>query len=101
MSEKRQEQSKAVALTYESDKDYAPKVVAKGSGVIADHIIELAKDNAVPIYKNKTLTGMLMAVELDQEIPPELYKVVAEVLAHIYRLDSALGNKKIGKEQLR
>lgn len=93
MEETRPQRPQAVALTYHSEKDAAPKVVAKGSGLVADHIINLAKENAVPIYKNKTLTGMLMAVELDREIPPELYQAIAEVLAHIYRLNQIMGRK--------
>jgi flagellar biosynthesis protein len=85
--------SQAIAISYDRVDNAAPKVVAKGSGPVADNIIAIAKENAVPIYKNKTLSGMLMAVELDREIPPELYQAVAEVLAHIYRLDSRLGQK--------
>lgn len=95
MSESKSERSQAVAISYNSGKDVAPKVVAKGSGLIAEHIISLAKDNAVPIYKNQTLTGMLMAIELDREIPPELYQAIAEVLAHIYRLNQTMGHKKL------
>jgi flagellar biosynthesis protein len=78
----------AVAIKYDKpQKKMAPRVVAKGTGLIADKILEAAKSHAVPVYQNKTLANMLMAVELDQEIPPELYKAVAEVLAYIYRLD--------------
>jgi flagellar biosynthesis protein len=104
MNETKPERPQAVAIAYNSGTDAAPKVVAKGLGQVADHIITLAKDNAVPIYKNKTLTGMLMAVELDREIPPELYKAIAEVLAHIYRLNQTMGQKKLqanGEEGLR
>lgn len=78
---------KAVALKYNGHDGTAPKVVAKGVGFVAGKIIHSAKEHGVPIYQNKTLTGMLMAVELDREIPPELYQAVAEVLAYIYRLD--------------
>ena len=95
MNEARPERPQAVAITYNSGTESAPKVVAKGSGLLADHIINLAKENAVPIYKNKTLTGMLMAVELDREIPPELYQAIAEVLAHIYRLNQTMGRKEL------
>ena len=96
--------SQAIAISYDGVDNAAPKVVAKGSGQTADNIIAIAKENAVPIYKNKTLSSMLMAVELDREIPPELYKAVAEVLAHIYRLDIRLGQKsqllRNGRERL-
>ncbi|MBP2662988.1 MAG: FlhB domain protein [Firmicutes bacterium] len=85
---------KAVAIKYNERDGIAPKVVAKGTGVVAGKIMHTAKEHGVPIYQNKTLTGMLMAVELDREIPPELYQAVAEVLAYIYRLDQRLGNRQ-------
>ncbi|MDF2573066.1 MAG: FlhB domain protein [Sporomusa sp.] len=85
--------SKAVALTYDEHENNAPRVVAKGTGVVAGKILSSAKEHGIPIYQNKTLTGMLMAVELDREVPPELYQAVAEVLAYIYRLDQRLGKK--------
>mgnify|MGYP000884138427 CR=1 FL=1 len=85
---------KAVALKYNKDVDQAPRVLAKGSGYIAEKIITTAKQNEVPLYQDKTLTGMLMAIELDREIPPEFYKVVAEVLAYVYILDKQAGIEK-------
>lgn len=84
---------KAVAITYDEQGNKAPKVVAKGTGIIAGNIIKQAKEHGIPVYQNKTLTGMLMAVELDREIPPELYQAVAEVLAYIYRLDQQAGKR--------
>lgn len=77
----------AVAIRYDQSHDNTPRVVAKGSGLIAEQILATAKQHTVPVYQNKTLATMLMAVELDREIPPELYQAVAEVLAYIYRLD--------------
>ena len=85
---------KAIALRYEQTKNQAPKVVAKGAGFIAEQILNSAKENAIPIYQNKTLTGMLMAVELDKEIPAALYKAVAEVLAYVYRIDQNMQKGK-------
>jgi flagellar biosynthesis protein len=82
--------SKAVALTYEGEKDHAPRVVAKGSGNIADKIIEVAAQHDIPLYKDKNLVQVLEALDLDTEIPPELYQAVAEVLAFIYRLNNKL-----------
>lgn len=78
---------KAVALHYDAENDQAPTVIAKGSGVIAENIVQTATQNLVPVYQSQILTSILMAVELDREIPPELYKVVAEVLAFVYRMD--------------
>jgi len=84
------ENKQAVAIKYEKDqKKSAPRLVAKGTGLIADQILAAAKTHAIPVYQNKTLVNMLMAVEIDREIPPELYKAVAEVLAYVYRLDQS------------
>jgi flagellar biosynthesis protein len=78
---------KAVALRYDKDKDHAPKVIAKGKGEIAEKIIEIAKAHNLPLYEDKNLVQILEALELETEIPPELYRAVAEVLAFIYRLN--------------
>ncbi len=87
MAETEKPRKEAVAIRYDGKDDKAPKVVAKGSGLIADQIVAAAEKHTVPVFQNRTLTAMLMAVELDREIPPALYQAVAEVLAHVYRLD--------------
>lgn len=84
-------QQKAVALKYEIERDNAPKVIAKGRGHVAEHILETAQKNSVPVYQDKTLVNMLMALEIDREIPPELYKAIAEVMAYVYKMDKARG----------
>lgn len=76
----------AIALTYGAG-DYAPKVVAKGRGVVAEQIIALAKENNVFVHESKDLVNLLMQVDLDAHIPPELYLAIAEILAWIYRLE--------------
>jgi flagellar biosynthesis protein len=81
---------KAVALKYDAKKDSAPKVIAKGRGNMAEKIIEVAKAHNVPLYEDKNLVQILEALELETEIPPGLYRAVAEVLAFIYRLNSKL-----------
>ena len=78
---------KAVALRYDKDKDAAPRVIAKGRGDIAKKIIEIADANNLPLYEDKNLIQILEALELETEIPPELYRAVAEVLAFVYRLN--------------
>jgi flagellar biosynthesis protein len=78
---------KAVALKYDRAKDKAPRVIAKGRGDIAEKIIEIAKEHDVPLYEDKNLIQILEALDLETEIPPELYRAVAEVLAFIYRLN--------------
>ena len=94
MANEKEVQKQAVALRYDTDGDSAPKVVAKGRGQIAENILQTAQNNKVPVYQNKGLTQMLMALELDSEIPPELYQAVAEVLSYIYRTDKMLGMSK-------
>ena len=84
----------AVALKYDMEQDSAPKVVANGRGHVAENILAAAQKNAVPVYQNKTLVNMLMALEIDREIPPELYRTIAEVMAYVYRID-----KKAKKNQ--
>jgi flagellar biosynthesis protein len=78
---------KAVALRYDKDKDAAPRVIAKGRGDIAKKIIEIADARNLPRYEDKNLIQILEALELETEIPPELYRAVAEVLAFVYRLN--------------
>jgi len=81
---------KAVALKYDRDKDRAPHVVAKGKGNVADKIIEIAKQFDVPLYADKNLVQVMEALDLETQIPPELYRAVAEVLIFVYRLNKKL-----------
>lgn len=76
----------AVALAYRSH-EAAPRVVAQGRGMIAQAIIERAKQHGVFVHESEELVGLLMQVELDQQIPPQLYLAVAELLAWLYRLE--------------
>lgn len=76
----------AIALAYQTG-DVAPKVVARGRGLIAQAIIERAKQHGVFVHESEDLVGILMQVELDENIPPQLYLAVAELLAWIYRLE--------------
>ncbi len=76
----------AIALAYQSG-DAAPRVVAKGRGMIAQAIIERAREHGVFVHESEDLVGILMQVELDENIPPQLYQAVAELLAWIYRLE--------------
>ena len=76
---------KAVALSYKPDQDQAPKVSAKGAGTIAEKILALAKEHDIPIKEDPDLVEILAKLEVNQEIPPELYTVVAEILAFVHR----------------
>jgi flagellar biosynthesis protein len=77
----------AVALTYLAGES-APKVVAKGSGLIAEEIISRAREHGVFVHESKELVSLLMQVDLDQQIPPALYRAVAELLAWLYRMEN-------------
>ena len=85
-SSKLTSQQVAVALTYGKNQS-APTVVAKGRGLIAQAIIERAKQHGVFVHESEDLVGLLIKVELDQEIPLQLYLAVAELLAWLYRLE--------------
>jgi flagellar biosynthesis protein len=76
----------AVALAYHGHEP-APRVVAQGRGLIAQAIIQRAKEHGVFVHESEDLVGLLMQVELDQHIPPQLYLAVAELLAWLYRLE--------------
>ncbi|CAM4249374.1 EscU/YscU/HrcU family type III secretion system export apparatus switch protein [Paenibacillus tarimensis] len=79
--------TKAVALKYDAEKRSAPIVVAKGKGAIAESILEKAKEHDVPIQEDSSLVEVLSKLDVDQEIPPELYTLVAEILSFVYRSD--------------
>lgn len=86
MKEK-EEPCTAVALKYDVSEDTAPVVVAKGRGWLADRIVALAREAGVPVREDPELVEYLSVLDLYQEIPPQLYEVVAEILAFVYRLD--------------
>lgn len=85
---KRKDIKNAVALAYDEDKDQSPVVVASGAGHIAQRIIDLAQESGVPIYEDETAASLLSQLELGQEIPVELYEVVAEIFAYILKKTS-------------
>lgn len=76
----------AIALAY-SQTDAAPRVVAKGKGVIAQQIIAKAKEHGVYVHESPELVALLTQVDIDEHIPPQLYMAVAELLAWLYRLE--------------
>ena len=81
-------QRAAAALAYRTG-DSAPRVVAKGRGVIADSIIERARASGVYVHESRELLALLMQIDLDSHIPPQLYIAVAELLAWLYHLEEA------------
>ncbi|MES2319315.1 MAG: EscU/YscU/HrcU family type III secretion system export apparatus switch protein [Pseudomonadota bacterium] len=78
----------AVALAYR-DGEGAPKVVAKGQGLIAEQIIKRAGEAGVFVHESKELVSLLMDVDLDRQIPPALYRAIAELLAWLYHVEAA------------
>jgi flagellar biosynthesis protein len=76
----------ATALQYDPEQDSAPKVIASGQRKIAEQILAEARKHNIPVYEDPALTTALAGVDLGAEIPVELYQVVAEVLAYIYRV---------------
>ena len=78
---------KAAALHYDQMKGGAPQVVAKGRGKMAERIMALAREHDIPMVEDRNLVQMLEALDLNTEIPPELYQAVAEVLVFVYRLN--------------
>ncbi len=81
----KQKLKKAAALKYDPQKSPSPMVTAKGQGITAEKIIELARKHGVPIKDDPDLVEVLCRLDLNAEIPPELYVVVAELLAFVYR----------------
>lgn len=85
------EQKTVIALQY--DGENAPRVSAKGTGLTAENIMRLAQEHGIPLHENSSLASALSCIPLGDEIPQELYQVVAEILAFIYALDDAYTNK--------
>jgi flagellar biosynthesis protein len=91
---KNEQTRKAAAVRYDAAKDDAPRLTAKGKGHVAERIIELARQHNIPVRSDKALIQILSQLDIDQHIPPELYKAVAEILAFVYS-----ANEKYRQEQ--
>ncbi len=78
---------KAVSLKYEPPQHEAPIVTAKGQGVIAEKIIEIAREHNIPIKDDPDLVELLSQLELDEQVPPAIYQVVAEIFSFVYHLN--------------
>jgi flagellar biosynthesis protein len=85
------QRKKAVAISYSHGEHEAPIVVAKGMGAVAETIMQKAAENGIHIREDRTLVELLASIDLNQQIPPELYQVVAEILAFVYKIDSKRG----------
>jgi flagellar biosynthesis protein len=82
----------AVAVTYDKG-DAAPRVVAKGYGTLAETIIRTAKEHGLYVHESPELVGLLMQIDLDAHIPPQLYVAIAELLAWLYALEGGKGDE--------
>ena len=94
---KRKKPTQAIALSYDPNED-APKVIASGTGALAERIIEKAKEVDVPIHRDDKLADTLSKLEIGDMIPPELYEVVAEILVFVDQMDkikAKMGDKKL------
>lgn len=77
----------AVALKYVQDADAAPRLVAKGRGAVAEQILAIARAHGIPVHRDTDLVEVLAKLNLDDLIPSELYQAVAEILAHLYKMN--------------
>jgi flagellar biosynthesis protein len=76
---------RVAALRYNQPTDRAPKLVARGEGHIAEKILALAREHGIPIHEDRELVDVLARLDLEEDIPGEVYQVVAEILAFLYR----------------
>ncbi|HBN96569.1 MAG TPA: flagellar biosynthesis [Firmicutes bacterium] len=87
---------KAVALRYDRQKNQAPEVVASGQGYLAEKVMEIAAKNQIPFYEHSELVEALAELPVGSEVPPELYGLVAQILAFVLRLDQEQSRDKSG-----
>jgi len=78
---------KAIAIKYDEDKGKAPQIIATGKGKIAESILDIAEKNDIPFYEDEALANILSKLDLESEIPKELFSIFAEILAFVYHLE--------------
>ena len=81
---------KAVALRYDAGRDAAPRVIAKGDRLVAERILEIARENNIHVHEDPDLVAVLSKLDVETEIPESLYRAVAEVLVFVYELNKRL-----------
>jgi len=95
----------AVAMRYRPDVNRAPRIAAKGAGILAEKILQIAREKEIPIREDRNLVQVLSRLDLNEEIPPELYQVVARILTFVYRAaysfrrELAEGYLRLGEER--
>lgn len=85
----------AAVIKYDDKRDAAPKLTAKGRGSIAEKIIKLAMEHNIPIREDPALVQILSRLDIDEQIPPEIYKAIAEILAFVYSVNEQYREKQI------
>jgi flagellar biosynthesis protein len=85
---------KAVALRYDPAQESAPTLIAKGQGYVAERIIALAKEHDIHVQQDPALVELLLTLDLSQQIPPTLFKAVAQVLGTVYRVNRELARAR-------
>ncbi len=94
MTKQKEKVRLAAALRYDAKRDAAPVITAKGRGFVAEKIIDLARKNGIPIKEDPQLVQILSKLEINEQIPPALYKAVAEILAFVYSLNEKQRGEK-------
>ncbi|HNZ18325.1 MAG: FhlB domain-containing protein [Candidatus Hydrogenedentes bacterium] len=87
---RKDQRRKAAAIRYDAEQHAAPRIVAKGAGLLAERIIEVARANGVYVHEDPDLVAVLSRLDVDTEIPEALYRAVAEILAFVYRLNQRM-----------
>ena len=83
---------RAMALRYDAERENAPHLIAKGERLLAERIIAIAKEHGIHVHEDPDLVALLAKLDVDTEIPEELFQAVAEVLAFVYRLNQKMPN---------
>ena len=87
---RKDQRRKAAAIRYDAEQHAAPRIVAKGAGLLAERIIAVARANGVYVHEDPDLVAVLSRLDVDTEIPEALYRAVAEILAFVYRLNQRM-----------
>ncbi len=90
-SDPRSPRKQAAALGYEPGEDRAPRLLAKGEGLIAERILAMAREHGIPVHEDPVLVSVLSRMDLQEQIPHTLYRVVAEILGYLYRAQVEAG----------
>jgi flagellar biosynthesis protein len=90
-ADRKPDRKAAAALKYRKKEDAAPRVVASGRGIVAENIIKIAREHGIYLHPDPNLAAILASLDIGQEIPESLYRVVAEILAFVYALDAPRG----------